>query len=241
MGEAPKTCTKGSPCKKAFKKVTHVIFDVDGTLLNTEVAYTRAIKETSASYGKNYTHDLQMRHLGRSSQMMANIVVEELEIPAGTDEFLRKYHIIAHSLIGESELMPGVEDLVRHLHKHNIPLAIATSSVQEGFDIKMSNHQDFLKLFSHYVLTEDPEVKQGKPSPDIFLVACKRFKDKPKPEECLVFEDSPSGVKAAIAAGMQCVMVPDKDIPNELKKDATLVLNGFDEFKPEVFGLPPMD
>ena len=78
----------------------------------------------------------------------------------------------------------GAEKLVRHLHQHQIPIAIASGGAQEGFELKTTNHKEFAKLFKHIVLAStDPEVKNGKPAPDVFLICAERFPDPPKPEQ----------------------------------------------------------
>ncbi|CAK1545585.1 unnamed protein product [Leptosia nina] len=103
-----------------------------------------------------------------------------------------------------------------------------------------ADHQEFLNNFHHLTMgSSDPEVKRGKPDPSIFLVCASRFPDKPKPEDCLVFEDAVNGVKAACAANMQVVVVPDPRIEKESLCNATLILNSLEEFQPELFGLPP--
>ncbi|KAG5874892.1 hypothetical protein JTB14_024318 [Gonioctena quinquepunctata] len=224
-----------------YKKVTHVIFDLDGLLIESESVYAEIANEIANEFGKEYTRELKMKVMGTPEPETARLIVTGLQLPLSPEEFLVKYEAKVREKLQNPKLMPGATALVEHLHNTGIPMAVATSSREDLMEMKMQFHQDIYKKFSHIVCgSSDPEVKNGKPSPDIYLVCASRFPDKPDPSKCLAFEDAGNGVTAAASAGMQVVMVPDPDTPQECRQLATLVLDSLTQFKPDSFGLPKM-
>ncbi|CAF4920569.1 unnamed protein product [Pieris macdunnoughi] len=224
-----------------FKPVTHVLFDMDGLILNTEDLYTMGFQEIASRYGKLFTFELKCQIMGQQSKELAKSIIEALELPMSVDEFLVETRKIFNDLFPLCSVLPGVERLIRHLSKCNIPLGLATSSSHETYELKTKNHKDLFDLFTYKTLgSSDPDVKRGKPHPDIFYTAAAKFLEKPKPQQCLVFEDSLNGVQAATAAGMQVVLIPDSRLDYSLASDATLIIESMEHFKPELFGLPPI-
>ncbi|KAH7943967.1 hypothetical protein HPB52_013825 [Rhipicephalus sanguineus] len=209
---------------------------------DTENLYTRAAETVASRYGKKFTWELKKRVMGTPEADAARTTIDSLGLPLTPDEYMAALDRIFQETFPKAQLMPDAERLVRHLHAHGIPIAIATSSKPSSFVLKMTRHRELLALFHHVVCSGgDPEVKRGKPHPDIFLVAASKFDEMPPPEKVLVFEDSVMGVTAALAAGMQVVMVPDPRIDEEKRRLATTSLTSLLEFKPELFGLPPFD
>ncbi|KAJ2954785.1 hypothetical protein O0L34_g3090 [Tuta absoluta] len=221
-----------------FNKVTHVLFDLDGLLIDSEKFYTQAYVTVCAKYGKKFTWELNATLLGFQGQECADKIISALQLPLTREQFMDECHREHLILFPELQLMPGATRLVEHLHKNGVPIAIATSSPLPSIDMKMQNHKEFLNNFHHITTGSDPEVTKGKPDPVIFMVCASRFPDAPSPENCLVFEDAVNGVRAARAANMQVVVVPDPRVPSDHLTDATLVLKSLEDFQPQLFGLP---
>ncbi|KAG7966177.1 hypothetical protein I3843_08G036500 [Carya illinoinensis] len=224
--------------------ITHVIFDMDGLLLDTEKYYTEVQEIILARYNKSFDWSLKAKMMGKKAIEAARVFVEETGISDSltAEDFLVEREAMLQKLFPSSEIMPGASCLIRHLHAKGIPICLATGSHRRHFELKTQRHGELFSLMHHVVLGDDPDVKQGKPSPDIFLAAAKRFEGgSVDPHKILVFEDAPSGVNAAKNAGMSVVMVPDPRLDSSFHDAADQVLSSLLDFSPNDWGLPPYE
>ncbi|CAF2131404.1 (DL)-glycerol-3-phosphatase 2 [Brassica rapa] len=224
--------------------ITHVIFDMDGLLLDTEKFYTEVQEKILARYNKTFDWSLKAKMMGRKAIEAATLFVEECGISdsLSPEAFIVERESMLQDLFPTSDLMPGASRLLRHLHGKGIPICVATGTHTRHFDLKTQRHRELFSLMHHIVRGDDPEVKQGKPAPDGFLAAARRFEDGPvDPRKALVFEDAPSGVMAAKNAGMNVIMVPDPRLDKSYCTVADQVLASLLHFKPEEWGLPPFE
>ncbi|XP_023529419.1 (DL)-glycerol-3-phosphatase 2 [Cucurbita pepo subsp. pepo] len=224
--------------------ITHIIFDMDGLLLDTEGFYTEVQQKILARYDKTFDWSLKAKMMGMKAIEAARVFVNETGISdsLSAEDFLVEREDMLRSMFPNTEAMPGASRLIRHLHAKGVPFGLATGSHKRHFELKTQRHGELFKLMHHVVLGDDPEVKKGKPSPDIFLAAAKRFEENPvDPQRILVFEDAPSGVLAAKNAGMNVIMVPDPRLDSSYLGDADQVLSSLMDFNPKEWGLPPFE
>ncbi|KHN88393.1 Pseudouridine-5'-monophosphatase [Toxocara canis] len=229
-------------------RITHIIWDLDGLLIDTESVYTEANVQAMAKYGKKYTLELKVMTMGMKHDVAVARALKEVGLAdkVSVKEYSELYDRLLREMLPNCDVMRGSMRLVRHFAKHNIPMAICTGSCTFEYELKVQKHSELVDLIPLRVLTgDDPAVVHGKPAPDGFLVTMSRFEKKPiAASNVLVFEDSPNGVRSAVAAGMHVVMVPDWNYskpPEEVKDRISAVLNSLEEFKPETMGLPPLD
>lgn len=192
--------------------IAAVIFDMDGLLLDSEqIAYDIG-KQVSIDLGIPWTHEVAMQLIGRNSRehesLLKGAFGDDYPLEVHQAEFGRRYEAVIAT--GTIPLKPGVYALFDTLEALGIPRGVATSTRRSRALPKL----DAVGLLARVdqVVAGD-EVSHGKPAPDIYLEAAARLGA--DPVSCLALEDSNAGVRAAHAARMQVVMVPDLLEPAE--------------------------
>jgi HAD superfamily hydrolase (TIGR01509 family) len=181
-----------------------VVFDLDGLMFNTEDLYDQTGSEVLRRRGREFTSELRQQMMGRPGRDALRIMIEMHALDDTVEQLQQESEQVFYSLL-DTHLapMPGLLDLLDRLEEVGRPKAIATSSRREIVD-RMLAPFDFPRRFE-FVLTSD-DVTQGKPHPEVFLTAAKRFGV--DPAEMLVLEDSENGCQAAVASGAVTVAVP---------------------------------
>ncbi len=215
--------------------ITHIIFDLDGLLLNTETLHAGVNQEIAARYGKTYGPEAKAQVVGKRALESSQALVDVLGLPLSAQACRETRHQMMRDRYRHTQLMPGAEGLTQFFYDRAIPMAIATSSHAENFQLKTTHHQDWLQRFRCIVKGDDPELQAGKPAPDIFLLAAQRLGA--NPHHCLVFEDSPAGVAAARQAEMAVVAIPDPDLDPSLFHAAHQILPDLGSFLPQTWNL----
>ena len=197
------------------------IFDLDGTLIDTEPIYYEAADNMIKEYGngKKMDWNTKIKTLGSPEMVTAKIIVDTYELKLSPEEFIKKRNEKTSELFKNCPFIDGAKEIT-HKFKHelNFKTALATSSTKVNFDFKTFNKKDWLNEdFDAIVIGEDKRIKNGKPAPDIFILAAKDIGLEPK--NCIIFEDSIGGIKAAIRSGAGIVIgIPDPHLRDKAEK-----------------------
>ena len=209
-------------------EIKAVLFDMDGLMVDTESLSTEAFINSAKAQGYNMTKEETLKVLGFTK---ANIYQFWIDYFQGTNVDGKKlvddhYEYIENVLytVGP-EKMPYVEELLKYLRENNYKIAVASSS--DTADIKNNLEKTKLEKYIDEIAS-GAEVENGKPAPDVFLLAAERLDVDPK--DCLILEDSKAGVKAGKASGAMVFIVPDMfTVDKECEDTADRILTNLGE------------
>ncbi len=200
-----------------------VIFDMDGTLLDTQAICVPAWEYAGRLQGIENVGDSIYKVCGMNENGWTKYLVDHyptLDIAKFKQE-MRDYIIRE----GKVTLKKGAKELLDFLKENNIKIGLASGSSPAT----IVHHLSEVNVLDYFDATAGGvEAENGKPAPDIFLLAAKRLGV--KPEACIAFEDSDNGIISANRAGMRCIGVPDMvDFKEETKSLMWHKLNSLDE------------
>ncbi len=196
-----------------MEKIKAVLFDLDGTLIDTEKYYRVCWKETLESFGYKVTDEqvLTLRSLGRPfapdhiKKLVGDPDADYKAIRAKRSKLMEE--MIAREGI---QLKKGAVELLEYLRSKEIITAVSTASDLD----RTTRYLNQVGLYDYFdKLISATMVEYGKPAPDVYLYACKELGL--APSSCIAVEDSPNGVKSAHDAGCNVIMVPDQTEPDE--------------------------
>lgn len=200
-----------------------VIFDMDGTLLDTQKTYIPAWEQSGLNQGKSGLGRHMPQVCGMNCEGWSRYVLDrypDMDIDKFNEDVLK--YVTDNMTVKFKE---GAKELLEFLKDSGIKVGLASGSSEETVDhhLKEVGAKDYFDA-----LVAGNEVACGKPAPDIFLLAAERLGV--KPEDCFVFEDSANGIRAGYNANMKCIGVPDiVEFDDEVKKLLYAELKTLDE------------
>ncbi|MFD3545193.1 HAD family hydrolase [Streptomyces sp. NPDC058655] len=182
-----------------------VIFDLDGTLVDSEPNYYESGRRTLERHGvPDFTWEQHSRFIGIGTLETLEILKARYGIAAPVEQLLAEQNAAYLALArARTEVFPEMRAFVERLHRAGVPMAVASGSSREAIDAVLAGTGLDAQLTT---AVSAEEVAHGKPAPDVFLEAARRLGS--EPTDCVVVEDAAPGALAARAAGMDCVAVP---------------------------------
>ncbi|SDR16049.1 HAD family hydrolase [Thermostaphylospora chromogena] len=206
---APRRAGDPFGSRVAGRTVAGVVFDMDGVIVESEHLWEIAWRDFSESRGRPWSLSDTLAVQGMSAPEWAAYLAEHVGAPGDAD--VARAHCVS-DLVGrieggEAKLLPGARELVTEVSRR-VPIALASSAARDVIDAVLG-HYDLAGLFTATVSSE--EVPRGKPSPDVYLAAVGKLGI--TPDTGLAVEDSSNGIRAAHAAGLLVVGIPNPTYP----------------------------
>jgi len=201
--------------KQLNKCFTAVLFDLDGTLIDSEPLQFKANRILFKQYGKHYSRKEQAEFLGVRTADELRLLKQRWRLKVNLKKLITQRKKIILGLLGtDLKLMPGVVKTLKNLQAAKYLLGLGTSG--EVWYVKRVLQQFKLKKYFQAVVTGN-DVTKSKPDPETYLQLSSRLKT--APQKCLVVEDAPAGIAAAKAADMSYWVVRNKRINAEFYLD----------------------
>ncbi|MBV7332768.1 HAD family phosphatase [Chloroflexi bacterium TSY] len=209
------------------RTISAILFDMDGLMLDTERMAQIAWQEAGAEWGYTFTPEIYLQAVGRTAQATGEIFRNIFGQDFPFDELYERKQQRFYAMLESSHIptKPGLFELLNQIDELGLRKAVATSTGKQ-LALKKLTLTGLIDRFS--IIVGGDEVPYGKPAPDIFLAAARRLDV--SPDQCMVLEDSEAGIRAAHAAGMAPIMVPDLKPPSaEVASLAYRVLPSLDK------------
>ncbi len=183
---------------------------MDGLLFDTEKIFQQTWNEIAEERGVHLPEDFARTISGTNGSYMCRAIEKYYRISDGReiqDECMAR---VRKKLEVHVPKKLGVNEILQYFRKKKVHLVVASSSSKE----QIESNLEIAGIRSYFeAIVSGTEVENGKPAPDIFLLAAEKIRC--RPEECYVFEDSLNGIRAGYAAGCKAVMIPDLLAPTE--------------------------
>ncbi len=213
-------------------KIKGLIFDFDGLLVNTSELITIAYERLMEKRGMKFDVKKRSDMMGRPGLVNAQFLREEYSLPESAEELLNERRAIQKDIFEERlALMEGVAELLERTANWPVRCAVASGGNREHVETLLKK-VGITEYFDAVLTADDLVVSEGKPDPEIFLLAAKALDL--GPQYCVVLEDAPNGILAAKAAGMKSIFVPDARYSEAFHKDADAILETLHEVTDEL-------